>query len=466
MINVVEKINSISLPESLIRISERIIEKGGKSYLVGGFVRDTLLGLKSKDYDIEIYNLELKDIIKILSDFGIPDLVGKSFGVMKLRVDKNDYDFSLPRSDSKIGKGHKGFDVKSDPFMTFEEASFRRDFTINSMGIEIPSKRFEDPHGGLKDLENKILRHVSEHFNEDPLRAMRAVQFAARFEFEIPKETKEIISKQLLEELPSERIFDELKKLLLKSKKPSIGFEIIKEVGFLKYFPELKKIVGLQQDPEWHPEGDVWTHTMLALDQAAIIRDKEISEEDEFKRLAYMLGVLAHDFGKSYTTIFKEGRWRSPSHEAAGEVPTRSFLSRLTKERKLIDLVVLYVTHHLRPSLLFKAKKVKKSAIRRLALKVNISDIVRINKADHRGKLAVNDEFEAGDWLLEQAKNLDVIEEVPKPILTGKMLISLGVNPGPEMGEIIKESFDLQLDDKIISEEEALNWARERIKNA
>ena len=453
-----------ALPSTLLSIANEIRSAGGESYLVGGWVRDYLMELPCGDFDVEVYGLEMERLLDLLKRFGKPNLVGKSFGVVTMNLDGHIYDFAFPRQEQKTSVGHRGFSVNTDPHLDFATASSRRDFTVNAMGLRLPDLELLDCHGGRDDLKRKILRHISPAFSEDPLRALRAVQFAARFGFDIHPGTQKLCAAQSLEELPPERIFGEFKKLLLQSAQPSIGFEWMRRMDMLRYFPELETLIGVAQEPDWHPEGDVWTHTMMVLDQAARLRS-EI--EGETEKLALMLGALCHDLGKPTTTVYADGRWRSPAHDTRGEGPTRSFLARMTRETDLVQTVVTYVREHLKPALLHKAKhEIKPGAIRRLALRVNIGDLVRVAKADHLGRTteeSLDGLFPAGDWLLEQSQQLNVLEQRPKPFLTGQYLLSLGAQPGPGMGELIRESFELQLEGEIADVAAAEAWARKKL---
>ncbi len=456
----------MKVPEILTRIAEKIDRAGGTPILVGGAVRDFLLGIKSKDLDVEVFGLPLEQLISILRKFGRISQVGKSFGVLKVAVEGEDFDFSLPRTERKTGAGHKGFQVQTDHTMSFAQAASRRDFTINAMGVNVLNGKVVDCFGGKSDLEDKLLKVVNpDTFVEDPLRVFRGLQFAARFDLDVPEVTFAVFRNLLdsLNELPKERIFDEIKKLLLKARKPSIGFEIADKAGIImKLFPELHALHGVQQDPEWHPEGDVWVHTMLVLDEAAALRNGEESHD-----LALMLGALCHDFGKPETTEFTNGRWRSLKHTAQGQEPTRRFLERLTAETKLVETVVSLVRGHLQPTFLYGSKTVGNGAIRRLALKTDIPLLVEVAKADHFGRArsdARNRIFPAEAWLLERFKalELDQRHKVP-PILMGRHLLVLGLEPGPQMGAILKEAYELQLDDKITSPVEAIAWVRKRM---
>lgn len=452
------------LPPRLLEIAREILEAGGQAYLVGGWVRDLLIGKPSHDFDIEVYGLEMERLFNILVRYAKPNLVGKAFGIITMRIDGRIYDFAFPRTENKTGPGHKGFSVSPDPNLTFPEASSRRDFTINSMGLTLPDLELVDPHGGRRDLEAKLLRHVSPAFSEDPLRVLRAVQFAARFEMDIHPDTQALCRSLSITELPMERIGGEFKKLLLKADRPSIGLEWMRKLGLLEHFPELKALIGVQQEAEWHPEGDVWIHNNMVIDEAAALRRDEYGE---FDNLALMLGALCHDLGKPMTTSFSDGRWRSPAHDVRGEAPTRAFLDRITREADLIETVVAFVREHLKPALLYKARhELKPSAIRRLALRVDIEKLVRVARADHLGRTteeALARQFPAGEWLLDQSRNLNVLDSKPKPFLTGKHLLALGMKPGPEMGKLIAESFELQLEGEIPDEAVVLAWARERL---
>ena len=455
---------SDTLPALLSSAAREIAAAGGEAYIVGGWVRDRLMGVPSGDYDIEVYGLPLDALMAILKKHGKPNLVGKAFGVITLTRDGVTYDFAFPRTERKVGDGHRGFEVTADPSLDFATASSRRDFTINAMGMRLPDLELVDCHGGRADLERGVLRHVSAAFSEDPLRALRAVQFAARFGFDIAPATQALCAAQPLEELPRERLFAEFKKLLLKSPRPSIGFEWMRRMNMLRFFPELAALVGVPQEPEWHCEGDVWTHTLMVVDQAARSRAEYPDENDA---LAHMLAALCHDLGKATFTIRKDDRWRSPGHEAGGDAPARAFLARLTNEAGLVDAVATLVREHLMPAQLYKVRDVlRPSAIRRLALRVDIQKLVRLARADHLGRTteeALAGQFPAGEWLLEQSRHLDVLAQRPAPFLTGKFLLSLGLKPGPELGKIIAESFELQLEGELADVAAAENWARTRV---
>ncbi len=451
----------ISLPEELIPITDHLLAEGCYPVIVGGYLRDFLLKQESKDIDIEVYAVKnLNTLQTLLEPFGSVNLVGKSFGVLKLSLGDYELDFALPRTESKKGSGHRGFDVLLSGQMDFVTAARRRDFTVNAMGYDINSSFLLDPYGGQKDLNTRTLRCVKEEtFVEDPLRILRAVQMSARFDLicdnNLLRLMRSMISKGDLKELPKERIFGEFIKLLLKASKPSIGLELMDRLGVLDSLPELKALKGVPQSNRHHPEGDVWIHTLMAVDEMAKLRTN-IDKRD----LTLMLAVLCHDFGKPATTKMRDGRWRALGHEEAGIAPTRSFLERLCDEKRLIDDVVSLVAHHQRPLALYNQQS-KNSAIRRLAMKVKINDLILIAKADFLGrssKEAKKGEFPAGEWLREKAFALRIYQQPLKPLLQGRDLIAAGLKPSGSFKGILETTFEAQLDGKFSTYEEAKIW--------
>ena len=447
-----------NIPKILEDILNDLQELGATPILVGGCVRDYFLNIPVKDYDIEIFGIDSFETIEnSLKKFGSVKLVGKSFGVLTLRVDSYDFDFALPRSEKKTGNTHQSFEVTTNANLSFKEAAIRRDFTINAIGYDFSKKEFIDPFNGIKDLKNKLIKHIDDiTFVEDSLRIYRAVQFASRFDFKIEEKTKELCKQIVfgneLEYLPKERIFEELKKLFLKSIKPSVGFELIYELGILKYFPELKALIGCIQDKEYHPEGDVWIHTMMCLDELArIIKEKNI--EDEYKKMYLFYGILCHDLGKPYCTQEINGKITSYKHESLGIEPTISFLSKLTNEKRFIDIVCTLVKNHLAPFQLYLAESSLK-AIKRLSLKVNIEDLCLVCLADCLGRDIPNKDkcHNATSWLLEKAKELEIHNEPIKALVQGRDLIALGFKPSQKFKEILDFAFDLQLDEHLEKE--------------
>lgn len=436
--------------------------------LVGGCVRDELMGIEPKDWDLEVYGIEPEKLREILDSFGEVNVVGEAFTVYKLG---NDLDVSLPRRERKVGRGHRGFVVEGDPNMSFEEACSRRDFTINAMLQDPLTGEIVDPFKGREDIERKVIRHVSsETFAEDSLRVLRAAQFAARFKFDIAPETVEICKSIDVTDLPRERIWGELEKLLLKAQHPSIGLKWLYEFGVVdQIFPELKSLVGVPQEPEWHPEGDVDVHTLMVVDEAR----KLIDDLPYEKQVTVMLAAIAHDFGKPPTTQFFEGRWRSHSHDEAGVEPTLSFLDTLgiytLNGFDVREQVVQLVRYHLKPGEFYKLESkspVGDGAFRRLARKVEPDLLYRVAKADSLGRnpdwLPPEKRFgsEAQEWFIKRVRELNVEKRAPDPILMGRHLIELGLEPSPKFKEILDAVYELQLDGKVTDLEEAIDAAK------
>ena len=430
-----------ALARALETVVTAVTEAGGRAWVVGGTVRDAWLGLAAKDLDIEVYGIEPSRLIALLEGHFRLDLVGRSFGVIKLRG--LPVDVSLPRRESKRGLGHKGFEVHSDPTMSIEEAANRRDFTINALAWDPRSGAVLDPFHGLRDLEAGVLRHVSDRFVEDPLRVLRAMQMAARFDLRVASETVALCRTIDPEGLARERLFDEWSKLLLRGRKPSVGLAFLRDCDWLRHMPELAALDGCPQDPEWHPEGDVWVHTLHVMDAFAGER-----VGDDWEDLVVGFGCLCHDLGKPATTRHDpDGRIRSPVHEAVGEKPTRSLLARLSHQSRLVEEVVPLVREHLKPFQLY-ADRAGPAAVRRLARRVGrIDRLIRVARADHRGRPPLPwDGFPAGEWLLARADELALSTRKPTPFVQGRHLIERGMTPGRHFGPILEACFEAQLD--------------------
>jgi tRNA nucleotidyltransferase (CCA-adding enzyme) len=442
-------------------IAEEVRRAGGRALIVGGWVRDRLLGRDSKDVDIEVFGVPAAALRAMLESLGRVELVGESFQVFKL----GDVDVSLPRRESKTGRGHKGFEIAGDPSMSIEDAARRRDFTINAISWDPLTSEYLDPFGGRADLEKKLLRVVDPStFADDSLRVLRAVQFAARFNLALEDETRAICRGIPLDDLPAERIWGEIDKLL-SAPRPSLGFALALDLGVVdKLFPELRTLVGCPQEPEWHPEGDVWVHTLQVIDQART----RVDDLERAKRIAIMLGAVCHDLGKPATTAFVDGRIRSIDHEAQGVGPATALLDRLNVHSidgyDVRKQVLGTVAYHLNPGMWFKAKeKVGDGAFRRLAQKVDLEILARLAKSDCLGREPGRFNCEAMDWFLERAQALGVEHRGPVPILLGRHLIELGVRPGPRMGEILKAVFEQQLDGQVTTLDQAIEAARSLI---
>ncbi|MEP6820531.1 MAG: HD domain-containing protein [bacterium] len=454
-------------PEKVNALAQAVRAEGGRALLVGGCVRDLLMGLEPKDWDVEVYGIEPAKLRALLDRFGSVNVVGEAFTVYKLAAD---LDVSLPRRERKSGRGHRAFVIEGDPLMTIEDAARRRDFTVNAILEDPLSGEVIDPFHGREDIKNRILRAVSvDTFAEDSLRVLRAAQFAARFEFDIKPETVALCRGIDLSDLPAERVWGEVEKLLLRARQPSIGLQWLRELGAIEQlFPELNALIDVPQDKDWHPEGDVFIHTRLVADRA-----RELIDDLPYaKQVTVMLAAIAHDFGKPVTTEFVDGRLRSRSHEEAGVVPAASFLDRLNihtlEGYDVRAQVIALVRDHLKPGEFFKKKEeVGDGAFRRLARKCELDLLYRVAKADSLGRNAdhVPREkwftSEAQEWFIERARELEVEQQPPAPLLLGRHLLEMGMEPGPRVGEITKTIYELQLDNKVRTVEEAKEAARE-----
>ena len=397
-------------------VARMVKAEGGRALLVGGCVRDALMGGEPKDIDVECFGIAPDRLRAILSKRFALDLVGASFGVLKLS--HLDVDVAIPRRETKLGLGHRAFEMEYDPTLTVRDASARRDFTVNAIYRDPLSDEIVDPWNGRADLERKILRHVSGHFREDPLRVLRGMQFVARFGLSAAPETIDVCRAMTPEGLASERLFGEWSKLVLKGVKISKGLNFLRDVGWVKYYPELERLIGCAQAPEWHPEGDVWNHTLCCLDAFAARRTGDDAED-----LLVGLAVLCHDFGKpacsSYDPVKK--RIRSLGHDECGVEPTLSFLRRLTNEERLLKEIPPLVD---------------------------------------AGRPPFPSNPEPLLWLAEQAKRLEVEDSAPKPIVMGRDLVARGMKPGPEMGRVLAELYEAQLDGRFSDLESGLAlWA-------
>ena len=454
------------------RIARVVRARGGRALVVGGWVRDRLLEAATdakadntavpKDLDMEVFGIPAEELPSLLEPFGRIEPIGQSFPVYKI----GSIDIGLPRRESKAGRGHKGFVVEGDPSMSIQEAARRRDFTVNAIAWDPLTEEFEDPFGGCDDLDRKILRAVdAATFGDDSLRVLRAIQFAARFEMTVDDDTKALCRSIRLDDLPPERIWGEIEKLLLRARRPSIGFALALELGVVdQLFPELKALVGCQQEPEWHPEGDVWVHTLQVIDQAR----QRIDDLDRAEQLIVMLGAVTHDFGKPATTALLDGRIRSMNHEEEGVAPAAAFLDRLNVHsidgRDVRGHVLGLVAHHLKPGMLYKVREqLTDGAFRRLAQKANLELLARIAKSDCLGREPGVFDCSAMDWFLERARELGIDRSPPKPLLLGRHLIELGMEPGPGMGALLKQIYEKQLDGEIKTAEEGIALASQMV---
>ncbi|GIW89688.1 MAG: hypothetical protein KatS3mg109_0120 [Pirellulaceae bacterium] len=437
-----------------------VIAAGGRPILVGGCVRDLLLGRQSKDLDFEVYGLSAQQLLAALNDYR-PSVVGKSFGVIKA-VDPiaGEIDFSLPREESKTGKGHRGFMVTVDPDLPFEVAASRRDFTINAMGLDAHDNVL-DPFGGQDDLAKGIIRHVGLKFAEDPLRILRACRFASQLGFVIHHETVDVCKElaPALKELPGERVFAELEKLLL-GKDPMLGVNYLQDTGAMSVIlPEVAALESFQQDPVWHPEGDAFAHTKFVVHAARQVCERRGFDRE--KTIAVMFGSLLHDVGKIQCTTIKDGCIKSPDHERVSGDMVPPIMERLKAPTKLTRQVQGLAALHMAFD---RNEKPTVSAVRRLAQKLADFDLdvpmwAALIEADHSGRppkpphnpVQKYEEIYAAD------------EARAKPILMGRHLVDLGLEPGPEFRPILDKVFELQLEGRVSTLDEAIAEAKRLI---
>lgn len=412
------------LPGRLLKIAGDIREAGGRAFLVGGWVRDALLGKPCRDYDIEVYDMAQDALVPILSKYGRTNLVGKAFGVIHLAMKGLSLDFSFPRTESKVGYGHRGFVVHTDEKLSFKEAALRRDFTINAMGMELPELTLCDPYGGIDDLKKHTLRHVGPAFAEDSLRILRGVQFASRFGCTLAPETVELCRTLSLDDLSVERLFEEFKKWLLKPGKPSLGLRAFLDIKLDAYFPEILPFEG-----SWETLG-------VILDNMAELRD--VSGLSEAQAMEFAFAALL--CGCPATSL--------------------KFLERITNEVHLLKVVppLLQSFSALDTAIVQDAPALRRLAVKLDGLKLLCLLVKSAPREYFAGDSSANLDFAGALW--NAASALGLLENAPQPYLTGKMLLDLGVAPGRQMGEIIKRSFELQLDGKIVDIASALDWAR------
>jgi tRNA nucleotidyltransferase (CCA-adding enzyme) len=451
----------------VVRLCEVVRDAGGRALLVGGSVRDCLLGLDSKDFDIEVYGLEPARLRTVLEIIGPVNTVGEHFSVYKLMFyqqspgsralsnadpatqERLEIDVSLPRRESKSGRGHRGFVIEGDPAMSFEEAARRRDFTINAILYDPLSDDIIDPFGGRNDLERLILRAVAaDTFIEDSLRVLRAVQLAARFEMTIEPSTVELCRAIDLSDLPRERIWGEIEKLMTLAEHPSIGLSAALDLGVLnQLFPEIRSLEGQQLEGRGRPDEDAFDHTKRVLDEAVIFTNG-LSKP---ARLAVMLATLCHELGDKTVE------------------PTRSILNRLgvygIGGYDVRSQVLALVREQRKPYEFYQRRPTTTDGdFRRLAQQVDIDLLFRVAKACARASGSARSTVPE-DWFIERARALGVEHGPPPPLLQGRHLLEVGFEPGPRMGKLLRSVYELQLDGKVTTSEEALAAAQKAIES-
>jgi tRNA nucleotidyltransferase (CCA-adding enzyme) len=429
---------------------ERAILGACRLYLVGGTVRDILLGrsIDSVDADYLAAEIPLDDLTAILGRFGKLNLVGKSFGVIKFTpADGRTVDISLPRSEFSTGAGHRDFDVRFDPNLPLEKDLERRDFTINSMALDLSSLEIVDPLGGRADLAARLLRvNRSDSFVEDPLRILRGAQFVARFDLSVEAGTLELMKRdaKLLAAVSPERVRDELDKVMLLAECPSRGFLFMHEAGMLaEVLPELDATHGVTQN-EFHPD-DVFLHSLKSCD---LVR----------RELHLRWAALLHDLGKKAAKTTVDGRVVFYRHEEESERTAEEVLERLRYPRELVRRVGGLVRHHM-----FNiTEDWSDSAIRRFIARAgpeNIDDLLALREADNlsRGDASVVDENRMIRERIDRVRRSDAAFKITDLAIDGKDVMEiLGIRPGPEIGAVLKRLFDSVLENPGLNTREAL----------
>lgn len=437
-----------------VQIAKKVNKIGGTAYFVGGYVRDKLLGIPNKDIDIEIHNIAPYILEDVLSEFGNIEArtVGNNFGIYNIKG--YDLDISLPRKEKDTGKGHKDFEIVVDPFLSLEESAKRRDFTINALMEDILTGEIKDYFGGLDDLHNGIIRHINDKtFIEDPLRVLRACQFAARFNFKIASETINLCKTMDLSTLPKERIAGELTKALLKAEKPSVFFDSLYECKQTEWFKEVYALKGIKQDSEYHPEGDVYNHTMSVLDQAGELFPTGIDNPDRY--LPFLLSALCHDFGKVNTTkMNSKGRLCALNHEITGIPIANDFLNRIYNNKGFIKYVDNMIEYHMKAHSCFNNRSKAKTTNLMFDKLLYPKDFILLVYADSTGHdldNLDNKQFNAflGKAMIERGflidRYFDYGKRISEPHITADDLIELGLKPSPIFREILDKSWNMHL---------------------
>ncbi len=459
----------LDLPPLLDQIVRELGSAGYRAVVVGGAVRDVLLGVNPKDFDIEVYGIAYDQLAGLLARHGRVDLVGKSFGVVKLVTRENqgghEYDFSVPRRDSKHGLRHRDFQTTFDNDILPRDAASRRDFTINAMAYDPVAEELLDFFGGAEDLRNRVLRATSDAFAEDPLRVLRGMQLACRFDLTLEAGTA-AMCRSIVDHyatIAKERVAEEFMKWAVKSSRPGRIAEYLKASGWEVHFPEIGRLAGVPQDPGWHPEGDVGTHTMFVVDAAANIAAREKLEGDD--RAVLIFAALCHDFAKATTTMQRERdgkmRWTSWGHEADGGPMARAFLDRIGIKSGITDRVVPMIENHLAASSI--GREATPRAVRRLAMRLapaTITDLLRLIEADYSGRPPLPAGLPEGAIRIREMAEAQAVDRGPQaPLILGRHVMPyFKGQAGKHIGEVTAAAYEAQADGAFSNQEEALHW--------
>jgi tRNA nucleotidyltransferase (CCA-adding enzyme) len=420
-----------------VKLAALVSEQGGTAYYVGGYVRDKIRRMENKDIDIEVHGIYPRQLESILNSLGERISIGESFGIYNLKG--YSIDIAMPRKEDNRGDGHKDFDICVDPFIGTYKAALRRDFTFNALLKNILTGEIIDHFGGVEDLQNGIIRHINDStFAEDPLRVLRAAQFAARFNYTIADETVELCRQMDLSSLSKERVIGELEKALLKSDKPSVFFKALRQMNQLSvWFPELEQTIGIKQNPKHHAEGDVWTHTMMVCDAAVRYRDKVKNP------LGFMISTITHDFGKALCTEIINGELHAYNHETIGLPLVKSFMTRLTAEKALIEYVMNLSEYHMKPNILAANNSSIKATNKLFDQSVDPEALVYLAVFDGLGSIKSHEYISHDDFLM---KRLAIFKEyMSRPYVMGRDLIAAGVSPSERFSEYLEYAHKLRL---------------------
>ena len=426
------------MEEMVIRIAEAVKKAGGNTYLVGGCVRDGVMGRPVNDLDIEVHGIQREKLYELLSSLGSPITYGASFGIISFP--DLDLDIALPRKEKVTSEGgHRGFDIEIDPFIGTKNAARRRDFTVNALMQDVLTGEITDHFGGLTDIENRVLRHVDDSsFPEDPLRVYRAAQFASRLGFTVAPETVELCRGIDTTTLTAERVETELRKALLDGVSPSVFFTVLEQMDQLKtWFIEIDRMRAIEQDPVFHPEGSVFIHSMQVLDRAAAYRGM-VSDP-----YAFMLLALLHDIGKIEATEVVGGRIHAYGHEVLGLPLLDEFLERLVSKNSVRKYLRNMVPLHMKPNVAAFNRVSLKSTNHMFDDACAPEDLIYMAMSDRPVK--AGDVPFSGDSGFLFERLAEYREMMSRPFVAGRDLIESGIEPGDDFSDILGFAHKLRL---------------------
>ena len=418
----------------LMQAAREIARLGGRALLVGGCVRDALLGMSSQDIDCEVHGLTQEQLLGVLSPLGEIDKSGEAFGVYTLPAAH--IDFALPRRETRTGARHADFTVTLLPELSPEQAAARRDFTVNAIMRDALTGEIVDPLGGMEDLAQGVLRAVpGDGFEEDPLRVLRGAQFAARFHLTPDAETLRKMRRMPLGRLSAARVYAEMNKALLTAQEPDVFFCVLRDADALKpWFAELAALIGVKQNPLHHPEGDAFEHTLLTLRAAAEVKDRSSHP------LHFMLAALTHDLGKAISSVRDEhGSWHAADHAETGVPLCGAMLTRLGAPRAAIRYAQDMCRLHMRMHVGYYTQA--DAAWMNLLFDESVcaKDLAWLAVCDTRGtgKPRENADREEA-FVMDRLAAYERVVSGPMP--DARMLMAASVSPGPGMKEALADA--------------------------